>query len=106
MITILFYRRKEILCGFEMSGHAGYDEEGYDIVCAGASTAVQMTANAITEILQMAASLIVEDNKIVLSIEEGIINPESVLFLESFSLQMGLMEEDYPEYINLNYVEV
>lgn len=106
MITVTFHRNKEILCGFDMSGHAGYDESGYDIVCAGASTAVQMISNAITEILEMPASLVVEDNRIALSLKDGSVIPESVLFLESFSLQMQLMEEEYPEYITLNYVEV
>lgn len=106
MITISFYRREEILSGFQMSGHAGYDEAGYDIVCAGASTAVQMTVNGITEILESPAAVKVEDNLIELSISEENTTTEGVLFLESFLLQMQLMEEDYPEYITVNYMEV
>lgn len=30
-----------------IDGHAGYDNEGYDIVCASISTAIYMTRNAI-----------------------------------------------------------
>jgi len=37
MIRVCFYRRANQTIGFAMNGHALYDREGKDIVCAAAS---------------------------------------------------------------------
>ena len=36
-----------LIIGFRMEGHAGYNTEGPDILCASLSTASQMTINGI-----------------------------------------------------------
>ena len=38
--------------GFECTGHAGYDEIGYDIVCAGVSALTIACANGLKELAQ------------------------------------------------------
>ncbi|MGN0700357.1 MAG: ribosomal-processing cysteine protease Prp, partial [Oscillospiraceae bacterium] len=39
MLKAVFFRQGERLCGFDISGHAGYGYEGQDIVCAAVSSA-------------------------------------------------------------------
>jgi uncharacterized protein len=50
-----FIMSGQTLCGFEVSGHAGYADKGEDIVCAAVSSAVQLTANTIIEAVGVGA---------------------------------------------------
>ena len=58
MIVAEFFRKNGEITGFKVSGHAEYDESGRDIVCAGVSSAVMMTANLITEIFRFEVSAV------------------------------------------------
>ena len=53
MIVAKFFKSSRKFIGFQISGHAGFAESGYDIVCASVSSAVQLTANNITEIFKI-----------------------------------------------------
>ena len=55
MIRVEFTKSGELLTSFSVSGHAGYDDYGHDIVCASVTSAVQLTANGITEVLKLLA---------------------------------------------------
>ena len=50
MICVVFYQRRSEPCGFRVTGHAGYDEYGKDIVCSAVSSTVITTINAILSI--------------------------------------------------------
>ena len=47
MIQAVFYKDSEQYRGFSVSGHAGYEKKGKDIICASVSTLVINTVNAI-----------------------------------------------------------
>ncbi len=48
MITVIVYQRSDgEYIGFETSGHAGYADEGYDIICAAVSA---LTVNAVNSV--------------------------------------------------------
>ncbi|MGN0389212.1 MAG: ribosomal-processing cysteine protease Prp [Wujia sp.] len=47
MIQAVFYKDSEQYRGFSVSGHAGYEKKGRDIICASVSTLVINTVNAI-----------------------------------------------------------
>lgn len=49
MISFLFDRRNDLICGFSVHGHAMFAEYGKDVVCASVSSAVMLTVNLITE---------------------------------------------------------
>ena len=49
MITAQFQKSGQKFKAFSIEGHAGYADAGRDIVCASVTSAVQLTANAITE---------------------------------------------------------
>lgn len=50
MITISFRKNKDEYLSYEVDGHAGYDEIGKDIVCAGVSAVAYMGINALAEV--------------------------------------------------------
>ena len=82
-----------------ISGHAGYEEKGKDIVCASVSSIVITTINGIIEIDSDAIDYSDLDNKIIIRVlkEDEIVNKlinNMILLLES-------LEKDYKEYIKI-----
>ncbi|MGI5893421.1 MAG: ribosomal-processing cysteine protease Prp [Candidatus Merdivicinus sp.] len=93
------------VAGFIVSGHAGYANSGKDIVCAAVSSAVQLTANGITEILKYPAVVKVEGNAVSIQTEGD--RPDAVqAMLDSFRLHMEQLAEMYPRNIKIRYLEV
>ena len=92
--------------GFSVTGHAGYDEHGFDIICAGVSSAVQMAANGITDVVGAPAKIRCEDNLVALALETAHSDLSSIFMLEALYLQLSLLSESYSENIELIITEV
>ena len=104
MIRAEFFCSGSSLTGFSVSGHAGFADPGEDIVCASVSSAVQMAANGITEILALKAEVTVEENRVSLSLKAPSKMGEA--FLQALRLHLKLLSEDYPKTIILVNSEV
>ncbi len=106
MINISFYvTASGELVGFRITGHSGYSEQGSDIVCAAVSSAAYMTANTITDIQHIACELNADDGDMMLRIfQRDAAACRDVL--SGFKLHMTQLEEQYSDYINVNYTEV
>lgn len=93
------------LLGFELSGHSGYAEQGEDIVCAAVSSAAYMTANTILEVLKVSAFTDIAEAKMTVRIPfKNVATCRDIL--SGFKLHMISLEEQYPEFISVNYLEV
>lgn len=105
MIEAKFTKTQGVMSGFSVEGHAEYDEAGKDIVCASVTSAVQMAANGITEVLREDAKLVVEENKLRfwLSRKAG---KTARCFLDALYLHLNLLSEDYPDNILVTILEV
>ncbi|MDO9507725.1 MAG: ribosomal-processing cysteine protease Prp [Thermovirgaceae bacterium] len=53
MTEIRVIRRGSCVCGLELCGHSGYEEQGKDIVCAALSTLIQTLEIGLTEVLRI-----------------------------------------------------
>ena len=110
MIRVEFTKSGELLTSFSVSGHAGYDDYGHDIVCASVTSAVQLTANGITEILGLPAKVEVEErtNRLTLALppNSGSLRAEGEHMLAALLLHLQLLEEDYAEKIHVTILEV
>lgn len=90
--------------GFEISGHSGYAVSGDDIVCAAVSSAAEMTANAIVELIGADCTVDVDEDLPRLSL---VINDDKgktencKLFLNALQLQIDGIKEAYPEYLTI-----
>ncbi len=104
MIYAEFFTRQEKLNGFKISGHAGYADKGEDIVCASVSSAVQLVANTITEVLKIKATVKVLSDKIQLSIPQE--NNFAEKLIEGLKLHMTFLAEDFEETIKITTSEV
>jgi len=97
MIQAVIFRDNDGKCnGFHFSGHAGYDEHGYDIVCASVSMLVVNTINSIETFTDdhFICDVKEEDGDVDFHIE-GDISKESTLLLDSMLLGIKAVEEDY-----------
>ena len=107
MIRAEFFRSSEGFSGFSISGHAGMSVAGEaDVVCAAVSSAVQLTANGLTEICGETVSLKVEENQICLIKENESLSDSGRCFLEALFLHLQLLSEESPDAITIILTEV
>ncbi len=117
MINAEFYLKEtedsfqDLIIGVCVKGHAGFAEFGLDIVCASVTSAVELTANAITEILKVPATVGVFENEVRLFLPECFNESEmseeikqSVNFLKALRLHLELLSQDYKANIEVSEV--
>lgn len=83
-----------------ISGHAGYAQEGEDIVCASVTSAVQLCANGITEILKEPADVRVQEDTITITLPDNS-SASAVAFLQALHLHLSLLQQDYSQYLEI-----
>ena len=109
MIKAQFINNGGVLCGFEISGHAEYADKGKDIVCAGVSSAVQMTANTIIEVIGAGAYISRKGEKITLRLlrcsdKAKITNARAVI--KGLRLHLFILSTQYQGTISIEDSEV
>lgn len=106
MTEVTFNFSDNLICGFLISGHSGYGEEGYDIVCSAISSAAYMTANTITEIQHLNDVQVTESDGFIsmnLSKDDA---EKAQTILHGLKLHLTALSEQYPNYIKVNNSEV
>lgn len=100
----LFVSSSGQLRGFHISGHAGMAESGKDVLCAFISSAAYMAANTITEVIHADAEVSAEDGDMYVMVD-----PKDAALcrdiLEGLKLHLINTEEQYPEFLKVNYLE-
>ncbi len=92
-LKAVFYKKDGQFTGFSVSGHAGYGEEGNDIVCASISSAVMLVCNTITEHFKADAEVEVLENEINLKLRDN--DTASKQLLASFHQHMEIIAEEH-----------
>ncbi len=105
MISAEFFLREDHLVGVSVRGHAGYASYGNDVVCASVTSAVELTANGITEILKIPASVGVFENEVRVDLPAGA-GLDAERFLQALRLHLALLQQVYPENLQLTDTEV
>ena len=103
MVNARFCRGESGFVSVRVSGHALFAQEGKDIVCAGVTSAVMLTANGITEILKENAKVELLENEI------GVTLPTqptggALAFLQALHLHLTLLQQQYPRHITVTEV--
>jgi len=99
VIEAIFIKKQGYFIGFKISGHAGFADLGQDVVCASVSSAVQLTANLITENFKIDSKLKVTKNCIKFTVSES--HPTANIVIESLKEHLEFISIDYPETLNL-----
>lgn len=105
MIKIsLFRNKKRRLCGFTVSGHAGYGEKGTDIVCAAVTTAALTAVNGLTDVAHIDLTPEVREGYLSCQLPEELSEEErqaADLLLESMVLTFQNLVLQYGAYVTL-----
>ena len=109
MINIVLYHNSEKqLCGYCISGHAGFAQKGEDIVCAAVSALCINTINSIEAFTKDTFQLESNEKTGMVRLKfTGEISKESKLLMDSLILGLKNIEEAYgEEYIKIRFKEV
>ena len=109
MTKVTIFRTFKNECvGFEVFDHAGYAEEGSDIVCAAISILTINTMNAIEQFTDVDFSQEVDEEACSIRFIVDTSTKETALLLETMVLGLQTLEDDnnYTEYIDIIFEEV
>ena len=105
MIRADFYKsREQKLLGFQINGHAGLAEQGYDVACAAVSSAVMMACNTITEVYKINAAVESYENDILLKLREDR-NGDGDKSLLGLMMLLDMISHEYPNSIKISVYE-
>ena len=107
MISIRFERSHGCLVFFESKGHAEFEEEGLDIVCAAVSALSINAANSLEAFTDDTFTVDVgEDGYLSIRLPE-VPSKEAQLLMESLALGLQAVEKDYgSQYVQVLIQEV
>ena len=109
MTRVTIYKNVKNECvGFKVFDHAGFDQEGSDIVCSAISILVINTMNAIEQFTDVKFSQMVNEEEATIEFQVEETTKETTLLLETMVLGLQTLEdnEEYTEYIDLIFEEV
>ena len=104
MVSIEIQRNSEDqVIGCHLSGHAGYDEHGFDIVCAAVSALSATAMLGLTQIAQQEGEYTNSEGQcdMVLS---GTINQSGQDILGTMILGLKEISHQYPEFVQINEI--
>ena len=108
MIKVDVFRKNNSIYKFTVSGHAGFAEEGSDIVCSAVSILVINTINAIETFTGEKAKAAADDENggfidyCFADTKTGIANHDAQLLLETMVMGLRDIENEYNRYIKVN----
>ena len=105
MTSVKFYLSQDCITAVDLLGHAGYAEEGEDIVCAAISSSVQLIHALLYDVQGIAVDTIVEDDgaHIRLALPQDGLQDGQAAF-RALRLHFKELEEGYSEFINVTEV--
>ena len=109
MINVTIYKdSNKSICGFHVSGHAGYADAGKDIVCAGVSTLVVTISNAIEKFTADEFECFEDEKAGDVSLRfTNTISKESDILMNTLVLGLTDISDSYgKKYLKISYKEV
>ena len=108
MTTVLMRKTAGRYTGFTFSGHAGFGEEGTDVVCSAISILVINTINAMESLagaqMEVAAN---EEDGVIDVVFTHPVNEKTVLLLDTMLLGLNSIQKEYGrKYLQLKFEEV
>ncbi len=95
MITVEIRKSGDEYVGFSSKGHAGYSEEGYDIICAAVSVLTVNTINSIEKFTDDAFKAEAADGMVRWKFTELPLSKEAKLLMDSLVLGLEKIQENY-----------
>lgn len=105
MIKAVFQKQNGKICNCSIKGHADYADIGQDIICSAVSSAVQLTANLITESFHEQAEISAGNNNIEICLKQPHTGNGAVI-LDGLFVHLQCISEEYPDNIKIQVLEV
>lgn len=112
MIEVILKTRDNKLLGFEVSGHAEFEDTGKDIVCSAVSMLTINSINTLEEVLKLKNEIKYsdEENLITLDINTKTLDESKLhdtqVVLRGFELGITSILREYQDFVELYYREV
>ena len=115
MVNVMIYRdNQNYIQGYEVEGHADYDDYGKDIVCSAVSVLAQTTLLSLVEVCgvpekDIEYAIVDEIGYLEIKLPKNIENKileKSQTVLQTFELGIKSIIESYGEHVTLKYREV
>ena len=95
------------IVGFKTEGHAGYAEEGSDVVCAAISMLVINTINSIEMFTVDDCEIMTDEDNAVISLMTDLQqSSETRILLKSLELGLNQVAQGNPDYLSIKVEEV
>ncbi|MDY3618299.1 ribosomal-processing cysteine protease Prp [Agathobaculum sp.] len=87
----------------DLRGHAGYADEGEDIVCAAISSAVMLTHALLFDVQRIPVDTVIEDDgaHIRITLPQGGGFEKGQDAMQALRIHLSELEQDYSEYMNV-----
>ena len=103
MINInLLIDKKDEIVGFEIEGHANYDEYGKDLVCSAVTILAYSCVNSLDK---YADAVNFSDNEIIMTVSISSPNRDTDVIFDYFKTGIETLLGNYSSYVKLNYKE-
>jgi len=99
MIRVRFFKKGDLLTGFECKGHSGTAESGQDVICAFVSSACYMAANTVTEVIGLQATAKDAEGYMRLAIHQSPDKAQDIL--NGLQLHLTELAGQYPDIIKV-----
>ncbi len=105
MTEVTLLKNGKDIEGFEINGHCGYADEGYDIVCSAVSALTQTAAMGLQKLLKLQIALDIEDGEMTCILPRSMDDDtrrQAELILMTMELGLRDIAETYGNYINIS----
>lgn len=104
MLRVELLRDGTTVIGFRVRGHAGWDEWGKDVVCAGVSAACHMALAGLADVLGEVVDLEKGNGYMMVKVTaHAAALPEVKAILRAFELEIKAIQRSYPG--NVEFVD-
>jgi uncharacterized protein YsxB (DUF464 family) len=115
MTKVVFFRHNDVFYGFRETGHTGYGDEGYDILCASISSMTMFIINAINVVFEGELDYTIDEGATEIMVQSKSALPEfeederkryaiSGLFM-SYCIQLNDLMEEYYNYLQVEVID-
>lgn len=106
MTKVVFRRDAEgMISSVDILGHAGYADEGEDIVCAAITSAVQLAHIMLNDMMGLVFDTVVEQEGAHIAMDfSDDVREAAQNVLEALQMHYREMQENYPEFIQVTEV--
>ncbi len=107
MTKITFYKKNEVLLGFEVKGHTGKDIYGKDLLCCQISTVAQLAVVGIKEVDNLKCNFKIRDGYLKILLDEKDAKTDRIQFLfETCLSSFNSIIVDEKKYVKLEVENV